>query len=94
MGIKIIAENVKEGHVKHTNSSYFTMVAKGDDNKPVEVPGLILEGKEDVRRFVQAIRRRKFNADTESKMRSSSKEFLFDENMKLLEGQRCKVHLK
>ncbi len=94
VGIKITAENVKEGHVKHTNSSYFTMVAKGDDNKPMEVPGLILESMEDVRRFVQAIKRRKFNSDFESKMKNAEKTFMFDEDIKLLEGQQCKVRLK
>ena len=92
--IKITAKNVKEGHVKHTNSSYFTIVAKCDDNKPMEVPGVILESMEDVRRFVQAIKRRKFNSDFESKMKNAEKTFIFDEDIKLLEGQRCKVRLK
>ena len=30
VGIKVIAENFKMGTVKHTNTSYFTMVAKED----------------------------------------------------------------
>ena len=38
VGIKVIAENVKEGSVKHTNTSYVTMVAKSDENKPTIVP--------------------------------------------------------
>ena len=42
VGIKVIAENIKVGLVKHTNTSYFTMVAKDDDGKPTLVPGLIL----------------------------------------------------
>ena len=33
VGMKVVAENVKMGTARHTNSSYFTMVAKGDDNK-------------------------------------------------------------
>src|SRR5436190_21920702 len=40
VGIKVISENVKTGEVKHTNTSYFTMVAKGEDEEPVQVPGL------------------------------------------------------
>jgi uncharacterized protein (TIGR00369 family) len=34
VGIRVESENVKTGLIKHTNSSFFTMVAKGDDNKP------------------------------------------------------------
>ncbi|MDH4295402.1 MAG: acyl-CoA thioesterase, partial [Cyclobacteriaceae bacterium] len=37
IGIKVIAENVKLGLVKHTNTSYFTMVAKDDNDKPTIV---------------------------------------------------------
>ena len=33
IGIKVISENVKTGVVKHTNTCYFTMVAKGEDDK-------------------------------------------------------------
>jgi uncharacterized protein (TIGR00369 family) len=38
IGIKVIAENVRTGTVKHTNTSYFTMVATDDDHKTTEVP--------------------------------------------------------
>src|SRR6478735_4186957 len=48
VGIKVIAENFKAGTVKHTNTSYFTMVAK-DEKGPTSVPGLILETKEEVK---------------------------------------------
>src|SRR5918994_2495814 len=47
VGIRVEAQNVKTGIIKHTNSSYFTMVAKGDDDKPATVPQLILESKEE-----------------------------------------------
>ena len=47
VGIRVEALNVKTSVVKHTNSSYFTMVAKDDDDKPTEVPPLLLEHEED-----------------------------------------------
>ena len=56
VGIRVESENVKTGVIKHTNSSFFTMVAKGDDNKPQQVPELILENEEDVKRFIEAMR--------------------------------------
>ena len=45
VGIRVESQNVKTGMIKHTNSSFFTMVAKGDDNKPMQVPKLILENE-------------------------------------------------
>ncbi|BFU78455.1 acyl-CoA thioesterase [Arcobacter sp. 15-2] len=40
IGIKVIAEDVIKKTVKHTNTCYFTMVALGDDGKPVSIPQL------------------------------------------------------
>lgn len=62
VGIRVEAMNVKTKQVKHTNSSFFTMVAKGDDDKPTPVPKLILETQEDVKRFIEGMRLRKSSA--------------------------------
>ena len=59
IGIRVEAQNVKQGTIKHTNSCYFTMVAKDDDDKPTEVPELILETREEVRRCIEAMRMKK-----------------------------------
>ena len=58
VGIKVLAENVTKGNIKHTNTSFFTMVCMGVDGKPKEIPGLILENREDARRFLEAIKRK------------------------------------
>ena len=47
IGIRVESENIRTGIRIHTNTSYFTMVAKDDDGKPTEVPVLILENKDD-----------------------------------------------
>ncbi len=52
VGIKVIAENIKTATVKHTNTSYFTMVAKDENGKPTPVPGLLLENPDETRRFL------------------------------------------
>lgn len=57
IGIRVEAENIQTGEVKHCNSSYFTMVAKDAEGKSVKVPGLILKSKDDVRRFAKSIKR-------------------------------------
>jgi uncharacterized protein (TIGR00369 family) len=89
VGIKVIAENVKTGIVKHTNTSYFTMVAKGDDDKPTQVPGLILENREDARRFLEAIRRRELSQRYQSELKEAKSKLTVEEELYRLEGERC-----
>ena len=43
VGVKVFAEDIKQKHVRHTNSCYFTMVAIGDDRKPIAAPPLEIE---------------------------------------------------
>lgn len=40
IGIRVDTENIKEGTSRHTNSSYFTMVAVDENGKSVTVPPL------------------------------------------------------
>src|SRR6201992_2569119 len=58
VGIKVISENIKTNKIYHTNTSYFTMVAKNEGDQPVQVPGLILENRTHVRRFIEAQKRK------------------------------------
>lgn len=58
VGVRVEAEDPRDGKVRHTGSSYLTIVALGPDGKPTEVPQLILETDEDVRRNQEAMRRR------------------------------------
>lgn len=56
IGIRVESENIHTGIKKHCNSSYFTMVAKNEKGENVEVPGLILDSKEEIRRFLKGAR--------------------------------------
>ena len=56
IGIRVEAENIQTGTIKHCNSSYFTMVAKDKDGQKIQIPGLILSNKNDVRRFFNCIK--------------------------------------
>lgn len=93
VGIKVIAENFKIGTVKHTNTSYFTMVAKGDNGKPTEVPGLILETKEEVKRFLEVIKRKELKASYKKELQNVRLSLLIDPENKLLENERCILRL-
>ena len=89
VGIRVIAENVRTGTQKHTNTSYFTMVAKDDEGKPTEVPPLVLESKEDSRRFLEAIKRRELKALYAGDFDNEKFSMKLIENLHLLEKERC-----
>ncbi|MFV8322405.1 acyl-CoA thioesterase [uncultured Flavobacterium sp.] len=56
IGIRVEAENIQTGKIKHCNSSYFTMVAKDKEGNSMLVPGLILSSMNEVRRFCNCIK--------------------------------------
>jgi len=58
IGIKVVAEHVTKGIIRHTNSCFFTMVAVGEDGRPVPVPALELATDDAKRRFKEAELRR------------------------------------
>ena len=89
VGIKVVAENIKTATVKHTNTSYFTMVAKDDDGKLAKVPELILENNEDIRRFLEAIKRKEIKASYKTILDNAKTSMEIDENVHLLENERC-----
>ena len=56
IGIRVEAENIRSGVIKHCNSSYFTMVSKDKDGKNAPVPGLILTNLKEVSRFQNCLK--------------------------------------
>ena len=54
IGIKVIAEDIRSKVVRHVNSCFFTMVAVGDDRKPVAVPPLVPSTPDEERRHEEA----------------------------------------
>ncbi|MGW4332030.1 acyl-CoA thioesterase [Rhodococcus koreensis] len=59
IGIRVDTENIQQGTCRHTNSSYFTMVAVDSDGTPVPVPALPLHTEVDKNRFAAARQRRR-----------------------------------
>jgi uncharacterized protein (TIGR00369 family) len=58
IGVRAEAEDLLTGKIRHTASAYLTFVALDSDGTPIEVPGLILETKEEIRRNREACDRR------------------------------------
>lgn len=59
VGVKVFSENVLSGERRLTSSAYVTFVAVDAHRAPQPVPPLILETKEDRRRWREAAQRRK-----------------------------------
>ena len=73
IGIKIMAEDLHTGEVRHTNTSFITMVAVDDNSKPTRVPELVIESDECKRRYDEANLRRKINRELQQRYDEISK---------------------
>ncbi|MHA7830703.1 MAG: acyl-CoA thioesterase [Flagellimonas sp.] len=89
VGVRVESENITTGEVKHCNSSYFTMVAKGEDGKNKPVPGLILKTKQDIRRFARSKERKQSAFKRDSKYESNN--FKVNEYLEFLQGENVKM---
>lgn len=92
VGIKVLAENIKTHSIKHTNSSYFTMVAMSEETKrPATVPGLILQNEVEVRRFIVAMHRKELNRYYKQEGLRVKSEFQKKDYHGMLDKERCKI---
>jgi acyl-CoA hydrolase len=82
---------VGNSSVKHTNTSYFTMVAKDDEGRPTEVPPLILEDDNDIRRFLESMKRKEIKASYKTLLDNAKTSMEIDENLHLLDNERCVI---
>ena len=94
VGIRVEAQHVKSGTIRHTNSCYFTMVAKDDDDKPAEVPKLILENTEDVRRFIEAMSLKKINNKVKEELNDARSAIHVSGAAELLKNERCVLSVR
>jgi acyl-CoA hydrolase len=58
VGVRVEAEDLQTGNRRHTNSCYLTFVAIDRNGKPIEVPRLVPETDEELRRYEAAKARR------------------------------------
>src|SRR5689334_3923678 len=92
IGIRVEAQDVTTGVTRHTNSCYFTMVAKDDSNKPQQVPRLVLESRDDVRRFLEAMRRKDIRNKSREELDAAKSSVRVDEARELLRDERCIIN--
>lgn len=91
VGIRVVSENISTGELKHTNTSYFTMVAKNSEGNLQQIPELILENDDDIRRFLEAIKRKELKAMYKDDFDNEINKFKIKENLNLLDKERCQI---
>jgi acyl-CoA hydrolase len=60
VGVRVQAENLLTGHIKHTSSAYLTFVAIDKDGTRLPIPPVIPETEDEKRRFAEAEERRAY----------------------------------
>ena len=58
VGVRVEAEDVYSGEIRHTGSAYLTFVSLDENQKPVEIPPIVIETEGEKRRHAAAIERR------------------------------------
>ena len=91
VGIRVESENVITGKKIHTNTSYFTMVAKDAEGKPCLVPALALENEEDIRRCLEAIKRKQLKEAFSDEFDNEKNRMNLSENLHWLENERVEL---
>ena len=91
IGIRVEAENIQTGKIKHCNSSYFTMVAKDKEGISMLVPGLILSNMNEVRRFFNCIKQ--IALKKEKDLHEEKFEYTSKESLEILNKYNIKLEL-
>ena len=91
VGIRVESMKPKTGETKHTNSCYFSMVAKNNDGTLLKVPKLILQNEEDVRRFWDAKTLKKMRGEITSMLNTEVKSMTHQEMLDYLDGDRIEL---
>jgi len=91
VGIRVESENIRTGEIKHCNSSYFTMVAKDDNGNSIEVPGLIINDKTEVTRFLKSIKRIETKQHRQNEF--NHEDFSLTDHLDDLKKYRVKIEL-
>lgn len=74
IGVKVVAEDIQNKLIRHTNSCYLTMVAVDSHGRPAPVPPLRLETRLQKLRFEKAALRKKLRKQAEEEERRTHAE--------------------
>ncbi len=64
VGVKVFSEDLQNKNIRHTNSCYVTMVAMGEDGKPITAPPLELEDEFEKKLYEAAVMRKELREES------------------------------
>lgn len=67
IGVKVVAEDIRQGSKRHTNSCYFTMVAVDEQGKSTQVPAFEPLTATERRRYKAATMRKQLRRELQAK---------------------------
>jgi len=91
VGIRMETHNPRSGIQRHTNSSYFTMLAKDEDGNKISVPGLIIENEIQLRRFHEGRYIREISAERRKVLKSDFRQYDVDQLKAFNADQKCLI---
>ncbi len=94
VGIRIESLHPISRIVKHTNSCYFTMVAKDENNNLKQVPGLLIENDTQLRRFCEGKELRNFSKQKRDLLKSDLSHFSTKELIQQCEFDKVQIELQ
>lgn len=90
IGIRVTSLRPKTGEERHTNSCYFTMVAKNEEDGSLKtVPKLVLETEEEVRRFYDAKMLKMHRQKIRDVLGTDKKRLSHEEILAFIDEDRC-----
>jgi len=93
VGMRVEALNVRTGISRHTNSSYFTMVAKAESGELLEVPPLRISSETELRRFCEGKALKEMAKAKNSMLKADFKSHSQNDLVEMLVGERCELNL-
>jgi uncharacterized protein (TIGR00369 family) len=93
VGIQVESLQPRTGIVKHTNSCYFTMAAKDENGKLIQVPGLKIENREDLIQFCEGKSIRENSKINRALLENDMQHMSLDEQIQFCDQERCIIQL-
>ncbi len=91
VGMRVETKNPKSGVIRHTNSCYFTMLAKNDAGEKIKVPGLIIENEKQLRRFYEGKYLREISITKRMTLESDFNQINSEELKQKCEAENCQI---
>jgi acyl-CoA hydrolase len=93
VGMRIESFNPRTGENRHTNSCYFSMVAKDDAGNLIDIPGLLIRNQAELLRFCEGKWIKEHSRQKRDKLKSDMRGFASEDMLSLCKEENCLVQL-